>query len=132
MTTSSGTQGIVNAGNADEIMVASFVNVKATIDYIKDKNPEIVTLVAIGSFGIEIRDEDGLCAKYIKESLEGKSPDFNKMRRYLRDYESSQKFFDEHKPEFPKEDFDCAMDIDRFDFALKVVKKGNAFEIIKA
>ena len=132
MTTSGGTQGIVNAENADEIMVGSFVNANATINHIKEMNPEIVTLVAIGSYGTEIRDEDGLCAKYIKESLEGKNPNFNEIKKYLRSYESSQRFFDENKPEFPKEDFDCAMDLDRFDFALNIVKKDDVFEIIKA
>lgn len=131
LTTSSGTWGIVNAKNSDEIILGSFVNVSSIINYIKKKTPETVTLVAMGSEGKEIADEDELCAKYIKESLECKHPDFNEIKNYLRYYKSSLKFFDKTKPEFPEEDFDCAMDINRFRFVLKVVKKNKDVMILK-
>ena len=41
-TTSAGTQGIVNAVHADEILTGSFVNAKATAAYILEKAPEKV------------------------------------------------------------------------------------------
>ena len=63
MTTHSGTQGIVNAKNADEILLGSSVNIQATIDYKKKLKQEIVTLVAMGAGGTKERDEDELCAK---------------------------------------------------------------------
>ena len=44
-TTHAGTQGIVNAINADEILTGAFVNAKATANYIKIRNAEKVTLV---------------------------------------------------------------------------------------
>lgn len=131
MTTSAGTQGIANAKNADEIILGNFVCIDAIVNYIRKLNPKTVTLVALGSEGIVIRDEDELCAKYIKDSLEGKVPDFDKIRNHLRNYESALKFFDESRPEFPKGDFDCAMDINRFDSVLKVVRKGDLLEIVK-
>lgn len=131
LTTSSGTQGIVNTKNSGEIILGNFVNATSIINYIKQKNPKTVTLVAMGSEGREITDEDELCARYIKESLEGKSPDFNEIKHYLRNYKSALKFFDKNKPEFPEEDFNCAMDIDRFKFVLKVVKKDNNIMILK-
>lgn len=39
-TTSAGTQGIVNAVNADEILVCGLVNALATAEYIKEKTPK--------------------------------------------------------------------------------------------
>ncbi|MBI4918784.1 2-phosphosulfolactate phosphatase, partial [archaeon] len=39
-TTGGGTQGIVNAKNADEIITGGFVNALAVINYIKKKNPK--------------------------------------------------------------------------------------------
>ena len=46
-TTSAGTQGIVNAVHADEILTGSFVNAKATAAYILEKAPEKVSLVCM-------------------------------------------------------------------------------------
>ncbi len=131
MTTSAGTQGIVNATGASQILLGNFVCIKATIDFIKKAKPSIVTLVAVGHQGIEKRDEDEMCAQYIQESLRGAKPDIQKILRYLRSYKSSEKFFDKTKPEFPEGDLHCAMDIDRFNFVLKVVKKENQLEIIR-
>jgi 2-phosphosulfolactate phosphatase len=131
MTTSAGTQGIINAKNADEIILGNFVNIQSTIAYIENTNPPLVTLVALGSSGIEIRDEDQLCAEYIKEKLEGKNPDFNKIKDHLKEYKSALKFFDINEPQFPKDDFYYALDIDRFKFILKVIKKENKLSIIK-
>ncbi len=47
-TTSAGTQGITNASHADEIITGSLVNAKAIAAYIKQKNPEEVSLVCMG------------------------------------------------------------------------------------
>jgi len=131
MTTSAGTQGIINAKNADEIILGNFVNIQSTIAYIKKVNPAVVTLVALGGSESKIRDEDELCAEYIKQKLEGKNLAFNKVKSYLKEYKSALKFFNIKKPEFPKGDFDCAMDIDKFKFVLKVVEKDNELFIVK-
>lgn len=131
MTTSAGTQGIINAKNADEIILGNFVNIQSIIEYIKKVNPVVVTLVALGTSGTEIRDEDELCAKYIKQKLEGENPDFNEIKLHLKEYESAIKFFDVEKPEFPEGDFNCAMDIDKFKFVLKVIEKDNELSIVK-
>lgn len=47
-TTHSGTQGIVNAVNADEVLTGALVNARATADYIKSRKPKQVTLVRMG------------------------------------------------------------------------------------
>ncbi len=93
-TTSAGTRGILNVRYADEILLGNFVNIQSTIDYIGGLNPEILTLVPLGTSGVEKSDEDELCAGYIKDSLEGKKPDFNEIKTYLRTYKSALKFFD--------------------------------------
>jgi len=129
--TNAGTRGIVNAVNAEEILVGNFVNMQATINHIKIKDPETVTLVAMGNATDSKRDEDELCAKYIKDSLEERQPDFNEIKDYLRAYEGGLKFFNPSKPHFPEEDFECALDFNKFDFVLKVIKKENCLQIIK-
>ncbi len=119
-TTSAGTQGIANAINADEIITGSFVNVQAIIDYIKKQNPEAVSLVAMGSAGVHIADEDTLCAEYIKNALEGKTNDFSQIVNHLRNYSSAQKFFDPTIDWAPERDFDLCLSLNKFNFVLKV------------
>jgi len=68
-TTSSGTQGIANAKNADEIITGSFVNAGAIVKYIQQKQPETVSLVCMGYACEYPTDEDTLCAEFIKNEL---------------------------------------------------------------
>jgi 2-phosphosulfolactate phosphatase len=64
-TTSAGTQGIVNAVHAEEILTGSFVNAHAVAEYIRKKNPRKVSLVCMGKAGLEPAEEDELCAVYL-------------------------------------------------------------------
>lgn len=118
-TTSSGTQGIAHAADADEIITGAFVNAQAIVSYIKKQNPDMVSLVAMGSSGIHIRDEDDLCANYIKNALENKTNDFSKIVNHLRGYESARKFFDPAIDWAPAKDFDLCLSLNKFNFVLK-------------
>jgi len=119
-TTSAGTQGIINATNADEIITGGFVNAQAIIDYIRKQNPKEVSLVAMGSAGVRIADEDALCAEFIKNILEKKPNDFSKITKHLREYRSAHKFFDPAIDWAPERDFDLCLSLNKFNFVLKV------------
>jgi len=124
-TTSSGTQGIVNATNADEIITGSFVNAGAIIRYILQKQPNRVSLVCMGYACEYPTDEDTLCAEYIKNELEGKPNDFDEMVETIRKG-SGKRFFDPEKQEWsPKKDFELCLELNRFDFILKVEKENE-------
>ena len=71
--TSAGTQGIVNAVGADEIITGSLVNAAAVADYIRSRDPETVSLCAMGNAGVRRANEDILCAEYIKSLLLGQT-----------------------------------------------------------
>jgi 2-phosphosulfolactate phosphatase len=103
-TTGSGTRGIVNAVGADEIILGSFIMAGAIVDYIKEVDPDVVSLVAMGWNGNYPAIEDELCA--------GEDP-------------QGAKFFDPSKLQFVEGDFHAAMDLDRFSFVLRVVKGEN-------
>jgi 2-phosphosulfolactate phosphatase len=83
LTTSAGSQGIVHAKKSDEIIIGSFANAKAIIDYIKSKNPNKVSLVAMGFESGRKAEEDELCAEYLKELLLGENSDFDKMKQKI-------------------------------------------------
>ena len=74
-TTSAGTQGIVNAAGAEEIITGSLVNAAAIARYIQKVQPDQVSLVAMGLEGKASAPEDVLCARYIKSLVEGTSLD---------------------------------------------------------
>jgi 2-phosphosulfolactate phosphatase len=119
-TTGSGTKGVVNASGADALLLGSFVMAGAIVRYIQRVKPEVVSLVAMGNKGVEPNEEDESCAEYIKGLLEGGKPDFEEMKRRIRASPTGAKFFDESKPQFREEDFHLALELDRFDFVLKV------------
>lgn len=124
-TTHAGTQGIVNATRADEVVTGAFVNARATAEYIKSRNPEKVTLVKMGLEAREASDEDDLCAEYIESLLNNQSFDQSRIVENLKESPFSARFFDPGKPWSPRSDFDLCLDIDRFHFALRVGKNSS-------
>ena len=120
-TTSAGTQGIVNADGASEIITGSLVNAKAVAKYIMMKQPETVSLVCMGNEGIRFAAEDELCAEYIKSILEEKEiPDFECRVSGLRE-NGGQHFFDQFSQHiFPEADYWMCVEYDRFPFVIKI------------
>ncbi|MDO4488013.1 MAG: 2-phosphosulfolactate phosphatase [Eubacteriales bacterium] len=129
-TTSAGTQGVANAKGADEIIGGSLVTAKAIAKYIKEKNPEVVSLVCMGLAGEKETTEDTLCAEYIKYILENGSEAGFDMEAGIKKCAETDgaKFFDKNRQEvFPEEDFHMSVDADRFDFVLKIEEGSDGF-----
>ncbi|MEF8879367.1 MAG: 2-phosphosulfolactate phosphatase [Candidatus Thermoplasmatota archaeon] len=131
MSTSAGTQGIVNADKVDKILLGSFVNVDSTLKYIERLKPRVVSFVPCGIAGKKYCKEDFLCAEYMKKTLLDENPDFNGIKQEIKDYKTSMKFFDEEQPVFPEEDFYCSMNLNRFNFVMKAYKNNGLWEIKK-
>lgn len=127
-TTSAGTQGIVNATGASEIITGSLVNAKAVAEYIKKSQPDTVSLVCMGYAGVRPAAEDELCAEYIKSLVEGvELPDFEQRIADLQKH-GGEHFFDEEQQEvYPKEDFFMCVKYDKFPFVIHVEKDEMGF-----
>lgn len=127
-TTSAGTQGIVNATGASEIITGSLVNAKAVAEYIKKSQPDTVSLVCMGYAGVRPAAEDELCAEYIKSLVEGvELPDFKQRIADLQKH-GGEHFFDEEQQEvYPKEDFFMCVKYDKFPFVIHVEKDEMGF-----
>lgn len=118
-TTSSGTQGIVQAENAESIITGSFVNADAIIRYIRTNDPCIVSLVCMGYAALYPTEEDTFCAEYIRNGLLGEPFDFQNALTIIRNT-SGKRFFEPANQEFsPKEDFLYCMNLNYFNFVLK-------------
>src|SRR5665647_3669846 len=121
MTTSSGTKGLMNARNADELLSGSFVNAGAIIRYISYKNPANVSLVCMGYEGKRPTQEDTFLAEYIKAKLTGQPTDFEWMKSLLRTGDGARLLDPVNHEWSPATDFDLCLDLDRFDFVLRLV-----------
>ena len=125
-TTSCGTQGIVNAINAKEIITGSLVNAQAIVRYIFENKIDEISLVALSRPGEHPSDEDLLCAKYIKSLLENKT--ISNLEEEIEKLKttSGYKFFNKLKQkDFPERDFYLCTEINKFNFVLKVKKDEN-------
>lgn len=130
-TTSAGTQGIVHARNAEDVLTGSFVNASAIVRYIKTHEPSIVSLVCMGYSAAEPADEDLFCAEYIRNELIGKHTDFENMVKLLRIGSGKRLLDPDNQLHSPARDFELCLALNRFDFAIKVNRSKNPIELEK-
>ena len=121
--TSAGTQGVVRSRKADTLLATGLCCARATVDYIRQHPAPPITLVITGARPDDPGDEDAACADYLEALLTGKPPDRAKIVHRVRQSETARKFLDPAVLEFPSADIECAVDIDRFDFALLVRRR---------
>ena len=130
-TTSAGTQGIVNAGLANEILTGSFVNAGAIIKYIRNVKPDDISLVCMGYSALYPADEDTFCAEYIKNELEGRKNDFMTMVSTIRQG-SGSRFFEAGKQDYaPSSDFDLCLNLDRFKFVIRAFREEGQLVLLR-
>ena len=111
--TSAGTQGVVAASGAYEILLGSLVIAGATVRYLLSR-PGDVTIVAMGHRAREPSDEDEAGAELLAALLRGERATLRAIRLEA-----------DHDPRgwpdwFPRRDAELALEVDRFDFALPV------------
>jgi 2-phosphosulfolactate phosphatase len=119
-TTSAGTQGLVNATGASEIITGSFVNAPAIVRYIKSQNPEIVSLVCMGYSTLYPTEEDTFCAEYIRNSLLGIPTNTGEMIQTIKKTSGKRLFEVANQAHSPESDFYLCTDLGKFNFVLKV------------
>ncbi|HEY1934741.1 MAG TPA: 2-phosphosulfolactate phosphatase [Acetobacteraceae bacterium] len=118
--TSAGTQGIVAASGAERCYAAALVTAGATARAMLATRPACMTLVAMGLDGGSRTDEDELCALHLRNLLQGRPGDAEAVRRLVRAGGEAMKYRDASRRHLHPEDLDIAVDVDRYDFAIRV------------
>jgi 2-phosphosulfolactate phosphatase len=119
--TSAGTQGIVTAAKAAQHMfAASLVTASATVGAMHSVAADRITLVAMGDEGRRRSSEDEICALYLRNLLEGRQGNPEAARQMILSGGEVAKFGDVSRPWLNPNDVPLALDIDRYDFAIKV------------
>jgi 2-phosphosulfolactate phosphatase len=118
-TTTAGVQGVVGAISAQEVITGSFVNAKATIDYIKRRKPKELTLLCCNRQEKDLIEEDEYCAIYFKQVLEKKRTNYSQILKCLTEGAGKKFFLSDKQAWFPQEDFYLCTKKDEFNFAVK-------------
>ena len=127
-TTSAGTQGVVNAQGAEEIITGSLVNAAAIAAYIAQRQPQEVSLVCMGYAGIAPAREDELCAAYIESLLRGQPMEDIARRAAALQQGGGAHFFDPAQQHiYPEADFHFCIRRDVYPFVLRVEKDELGF-----
>jgi 2-phosphosulfolactate phosphatase len=124
--TSAGTQGVVAAATrADRLYAASLVTADATVRAMLAGKPEQISIVAMGGEGLKRTDEDEVCAIHLRNRLEGRLGDREAIRRLILAGGEVARFHDVARQHLHPEDVDIAIDVDRFNFAIRVEIEGG-------
>jgi 2-phosphosulfolactate phosphatase len=130
--TTSGVTGALNAlEHSDEVLLASFVNARATVEYIKHRNPDLVSIVAMGIRSRVNAPEDDYCGDYIESLLTGNRYDHAQAVSAIIQHETAQKFLRGDKIYLPREDPLLCLQRDLFYFALQARKCGDVVESVR-
>jgi 2-phosphosulfolactate phosphatase len=123
--TRAGTTGVAAATQAEAVYGASFIVADATARAVLRANPSHVTIVAMGWNARVRTDEDELCALYLRNLMQGRRPDPEAVRKLVLESGEAAKFRDPNQPHFHPEDLDMALEIDKYDFAVRIVREGG-------
>jgi len=121
--TRAGTTGVAAAAQAEAVYAGALVVAEATAEAIRQEDPPQVTIVAMGWNARVRTDEDELCALYLRNLLQGRRPDPEAVRKLVLVGGEATKFGDPKQPHFYREDLEIALEINKYDFAIRVVKE---------
>jgi len=127
-TTSNGTKGLLNASNAETVLVGSFVVADSIIKYIKNNDFQNICLVSTAP-DEESDNEDVLLAYYIRDVLNGKEVNELDIRNKLAT--TSAHTFLLNEAGVPQTDIDLCLDFHKFNFVIKKVIENNQMYLIR-
>jgi len=99
------------------------VTAKATARAILTHATEHTTLVGMGNDGATRADEDELCAIHLRNLLECRPGNASGIREVILAGPRIADFHDPSKPHLHPADLEIALDIDRYDFAVRITQE---------
>lgn len=120
--TAGGTRGLAACDHARVLLAASLVCAGATTALLRALAPPSVSLVVTGVWSDRDGDEDHACADLIEALLRGGDPPRAPYAARVRDADFGRRFSAGTDPHLPVADLDCCAAVDRFDFALPILR----------
>ena len=129
--TTSGVSGaVIAAATCEDVLLASFANARATAAYIVGRQPDLVSLCAMGIRSRAKAPEDERCAERIEALVTGGRVDRLGALAEILAHETTQKFLRGDKAYLPREDPAICLQDDLFDFALRAERRDGVLEAI--
>lgn len=125
---SHGTQGLVDAQKADEVIFGSFVTFSAVKKYIEQNKPDTVSLVPTQA-KTEETNEDEHFAYYLYKELHGYNTDIDEVKNHIKGLGGV--LLNPNFPEFPEEDFHLSLKLDLYPFICLTDKQDGMLVIRK-
>jgi len=122
-TTTNGTAGLVAAAKSSKLYAGAFVNAKATALAASDANE--LTIVAAGREATQRADEDEICAIYMRSIAAGWPHDAAALSQLAQVWWGNEEFLSSREQYGPRTDWTLALELDRFDFAIRVTTEDD-------
>ena len=130
--TSAGTQGVVAAiKQSERVILGSFVMAKSIAAYVRQQNPETVSIVAMGQRLLETAPEDEACAAYLEHLLADKPYDHFETLWSCMNTPYIQRCLHKDVAYLPPEDILLCLQRDIFDFVLIAEKVDGLIRVSK-
>ena len=130
--TTAGVTGAAAAiGHADEVILGSFMTARAVANYVREKDPSLVTLVAMGDRAEQKAPEDEACADYLEHLLTGSPYHPVSSLAGIVFQPTAQKFITGAKPYLPREDPLFCLQRDLFEFVILARKEQDVLAAVK-
>ncbi len=123
---SAGTQGIINCKRADQILAASFVVARATVNYLRRQDNQIVTFLITGAFPGRDGDEDQACGEYIEALIRNERADPDIFTQRVWKSTVGQSFMSGKNKYLRQEDINLSVNADVFPFYLPIKKSHSS------
>ena len=130
--TSAGTQGVVAAiKQSERVILGSFVMAKSIAAYVRQQNPETVSIVAMGQRLLETAPEDEACAAYLEHLLADKPYNHFETLWSCMNTPYIQRCLHKDVAYLPPEDILLCLQRDIFDFVLIAEKVDGLIRVSK-
>jgi 2-phosphosulfolactate phosphatase len=129
LSTAAGVRGLQRFHAARQLYAASLVCARATAEAVRAAGADEVCFIITGEWVDRDGDEDVACADYLEALLRGKSPAPEKFTRRVRESDFGRRFTAGTWPNLPLADLDLAAQVDRFDFAMPVLREDGRMYI---
>lgn len=129
MTTAAGVRGLQRFRHVRTLFAGSLVCARATADAIRKVGAGEVTFVLTGEWVDRDGDEDAACADYIEALLRGERPATVTYADRVIHSDFGKRFRVGGNPNLPPADLELAAQVDRFDFAMPVVRQDDRLVI---
>jgi 2-phosphosulfolactate phosphatase len=130
--TSSGTQGVIAAIDAERLFVAGLANASATAHAVDECGLGAPAYVLTGWWPDWAADDDRVAAEHIEARRTGTPVDDAATADALRATPEAFRTLEAGEGNMDPRDIDLAADVDRFGFAMEVLRMGDLLTILRA